>query len=62
MTIMHSSLIVLQDCDLLNLAERPEKLVITSIGVPPIAIRPSVFMDGGTQRSAGQKFNHIFVV
>lgn len=38
-----------EDCDLLNLAERPEKLVLTNIGVPPIAIRPSVFMDGGTQ-------------
>ncbi|KAJ9698281.1 hypothetical protein PVL29_007388 [Vitis rotundifolia] len=38
-----------EDCDLLNLAEGPEKLVLTNIGVPPIAIRPSVFMDGGTQ-------------
>lgn len=52
---------MLQDCDLLNLAERPEKLVLTNIGVPPIAIRPSVFMDGGTQRSAQHKFNNIFV-
>ncbi|XP_055835771.1 DNA-directed RNA polymerase III subunit 1-like [Solanum dulcamara] len=38
-----------EDCELLYLSDRPEKLLITSIPVPPIAIRPSVFVDGGTQ-------------
>ncbi|KAI3896617.1 hypothetical protein MKX03_029339 [Papaver bracteatum] len=36
-----------QDCDLLYLSDRPEKLIITDILVPPIAIRPSAFVDGG---------------
>ncbi|OIT30543.1 dna-directed rna polymerase iii subunit 1, partial [Nicotiana attenuata] len=40
-----------EDCELLYLSDRPEKLLVTSIPVPPIAIRPSVFVDGGTQRS-----------
>ncbi|KAL2318688.1 hypothetical protein Fmac_032564 [Flemingia macrophylla] len=34
-----------QDCELLYVAERPEKLIIKNIVVPPIAIRPSVVMD-----------------
>ncbi|KAH9700980.1 DNA-directed RNA polymerase III subunit 1 [Citrus sinensis] len=34
------------DCEVLYLSERPEKLIITNIAVPPIAIRPSVIMDG----------------
>ncbi|TKY57741.1 DNA-directed RNA polymerase III subunit RPC1 [Spatholobus suberectus] len=34
-----------EDCELLHVAERPEKLIITNIVVPPIAIRPSVVMD-----------------
>ncbi|WVZ04486.1 hypothetical protein V8G54_025292 [Vigna mungo] len=34
-----------EDCELLYVAERPEKLIITNIIVPPIAIRPSVVMD-----------------
>ncbi|KAK9279694.1 hypothetical protein L1049_013374 [Liquidambar formosana] len=38
-----------EDCELLYLSDRPEKLIITNITVPPIAIRPSVFVDGGTQ-------------
>ncbi|XP_010265589.1 PREDICTED: DNA-directed RNA polymerase III subunit 1 [Nelumbo nucifera] len=37
-----------EDCELLYLYDRPEKLIITDIAVPPIAIRPSVFMDAGT--------------
>ncbi|KAI3875305.1 hypothetical protein MKX03_000732 [Papaver bracteatum] len=36
-----------QDCELLYLGDRPEKLIITDILVPPIAIRPSVLVDGG---------------
>ncbi|RZC60092.1 hypothetical protein C5167_021852 [Papaver somniferum] len=36
-----------QDCELLYLSDRPEKLIITDILVPPIAIRPSSFVDGG---------------
>ncbi|TXG73952.1 hypothetical protein EZV62_002531 [Acer yangbiense] len=35
-----------EDCEMLYLSERPEKLIITNIAVPPIAIRPSVIMDG----------------
>ncbi|XP_020550632.1 DNA-directed RNA polymerase III subunit 1 isoform X2 [Sesamum indicum] len=38
-----------EDCELLYLNDRPEKLMVTNILVPPIAIRPSVFVDGGTQ-------------
>lgn len=45
-----SSVIFLQDCELLYLNDRPEKLMVTSILVPPTAIRPSVFVDGGDQR------------
>lgn len=36
-----------EDAELLYLPDRPEKLIITNILVPPIAIRPSVFVDGG---------------
>ncbi|XP_016187356.1 DNA-directed RNA polymerase III subunit 1 [Arachis ipaensis] len=35
-----------EDCELLYLAERPEKLIVTNIAVPPLAMRPSVIMDG----------------
>ncbi|GAB4824483.1 DNA-directed RNA polymerase III subunit 1, variant 2 [Ancistrocladus abbreviatus] len=38
-----------EDCELLYLADRPEKLLITSIPVPPITLRPSVFVEGGMQ-------------
>ncbi|KAL5785731.1 hypothetical protein ACOSQ2_008123 [Xanthoceras sorbifolium] len=34
-----------EDCEILNLSERPEKLIIMSIAVPPIPIRPSVIMN-----------------
>nr|XP_034916946.1 DNA-directed RNA polymerase III subunit 1 isoform X2 [Populus alba] len=34
------------DCELLYLQGRPEKLIITTIAVPPISIRPSVFTEG----------------
>ncbi|XP_043723195.1 DNA-directed RNA polymerase III subunit 1 isoform X1 [Telopea speciosissima] len=36
-----------EDCELLYLSDRPEKLIVEDIAVPPIAIRPSVFMDAG---------------
>ncbi|VFQ87992.1 unnamed protein product [Cuscuta campestris] len=36
-----------EDCELLYLSDRPEKLLITSILVPPLSIRPSVFLDAG---------------
>ncbi|KAM0880607.1 hypothetical protein ACQ4PT_033448 [Festuca glaucescens] len=32
-----------EDSELLNLGDRPEKLIITEIAVPPVPIRPSVF-------------------
>ncbi|KAG8633988.1 DNA-directed RNA polymerase III subunit 1 isoform X3 [Manihot esculenta] len=35
-----------EDCEVLGLADRPEKLIITNVAVPPIPIRPSVIMDG----------------
>jgi DNA-directed RNA polymerase III subunit RPC1 len=36
-----------EDCELLDLAGRPENLLLTHIPVPPVCIRPSVEMDGG---------------
>uniref|UniRef100_A0A453GGS2 DNA-directed RNA polymerase n=1 Tax=Aegilops tauschii subsp. strangulata TaxID=200361 RepID=A0A453GGS2_AEGTS len=39
-----------EDCELLNLGDRPEKLIITEIAVPPVPIRPSVFVGGGGGR------------
>ncbi|KAI3749969.1 hypothetical protein L2E82_20592 [Cichorium intybus] len=36
-----------EDCDLLYLGDRPEKLIISVIPVPPLPIRPSVKVDGG---------------
>lgn len=38
-----------EDCELLYLGDRPEKLIFSSISVPPVAIRPSVFQDGRAQ-------------
>ncbi|KAL7603393.1 hypothetical protein Lser_V15G19967 [Lactuca serriola] len=40
-----------EDCELLYLADRPEKLLISNILVPPICIRPSVPVAGGAMRS-----------
>ncbi|XP_012064930.1 DNA-directed RNA polymerase III subunit 1 [Jatropha curcas] len=37
-----------EDCEVLGLRDRPEKLIITNIAVPPLSIRPSVVM-GETQ-------------
>ncbi|CAM6102061.1 unnamed protein product [Calypogeia fissa] len=34
-----------EDCEVLYLSDRPEKLIITHLAVPPVAIRPSVEMD-----------------
>ncbi|XP_068669233.1 DNA-directed RNA polymerase III subunit 1 [Aristolochia californica] len=36
-----------EDCELLNLCDRPEKLIITDIAVPPVVIRPSVPSNAG---------------
>ncbi|GIL99158.1 hypothetical protein Vretimale_4372 [Volvox reticuliferus] len=36
------------DLDLLDIQGRPEDLVITHVAVPPVAIRPSVEMDGAS--------------
>uniref|UniRef100_N1QQI8 DNA-directed RNA polymerase subunit n=1 Tax=Aegilops tauschii TaxID=37682 RepID=N1QQI8_AEGTA len=48
-----------KDCELLNLGDRPEKLIITEIAVPPVPIRPSVFVGGGggRMRIAGNTFS-----
>ncbi|CAL5026703.1 unnamed protein product [Urochloa decumbens] len=39
-----------EDCELLNLGDRPEKLIVTEIAVPPVPIRPSVVV-GNTRKS-----------
>lgn len=36
-----------EDCELLDLAGRPENLIVTVVPVPPVCIRPSVEIDGG---------------
>lgn len=36
------------DCDMLDLKGRPEHLIVTHVAVPPVAIRPSVEMDGAS--------------
>ncbi|XP_020179213.1 DNA-directed RNA polymerase III subunit 1 [Aegilops tauschii subsp. strangulata] len=43
-----------EDCELLNLGDRPEKLIITEIAVPPVPIRPSVFVGGGGGRMSNE--------
>jgi len=35
-----------KDCELLDIANRPENLLLTHLAVPPCCIRPSVEMDG----------------
>jgi hypothetical protein len=37
-----------EDCGVLDIVGRPEHLVVTTIAVPPLAIRPSVEMDGAS--------------
>ncbi|GLC35764.1 hypothetical protein PLESTM_000363300 [Pleodorina starrii] len=37
-----------EDLDLLDIRGRPEDLVVTHVAVPPVAIRPSVEMDGAS--------------
>ena len=41
------SAITAEDCILLDIADRPEFLLMTHIPVPPVCIRPSVDMDSG---------------
>ena len=36
-----------EDCELLDLAGRPENLIMTHLPVPPVCIRPSVELDAG---------------
>ncbi len=36
-----------RDAELLDMAGRPEDLVVTAVPVPPVVIRPSVEMDSG---------------
>ncbi|KAF5203278.1 DNA-directed RNA polymerase subunit beta' [Thalictrum thalictroides] len=36
-----------EDCELLYLSDRPEKLILEDIPVPPMAVRPSVLVNGG---------------
>eukprot|EP00197_Chlamydomonas_leiostraca_P012021 CAMPEP_0202861128 /NCGR_PEP_ID=MMETSP1391-20130828/2625_1 /ASSEMBLY_ACC=CAM_ASM_000867 /TAXON_ID=1034604 /ORGANISM="Chlamydomonas leiostraca, Strain SAG 11-49" /LENGTH=1424 /DNA_ID=CAMNT_0049540457 /DNA_START=102 /DNA_END=4376 /DNA_ORIENTATION=+ len=37
-----------EDCGVLDIAGRPEHLVVSHLAVPPVAIRPSVDMDGAS--------------
>lgn len=37
-----------EDCDVLDIVGRPEHLIVTHMAVPPVAIRPSVEMDGAS--------------
>lgn len=37
-----------EDLDVLDIAGRPEDLIMSVIPVPPVAIRPSVEMDGAS--------------
>ena len=41
------SAVTSEDCILLDIADRPEYLLMTHIPVPPVCIRPSVDMDSG---------------
>ena len=41
------SAITAEDCILLDIADRPEFLIMTHVPVPPVCIRPSVEMDSG---------------
>ncbi|WVZ86219.1 hypothetical protein U9M48_033038 [Paspalum notatum var. saurae] len=41
-----------EDCELLNLGDRPEKLIVTEIAVPPVPIRPSVVV--GNSRTSNE--------
>ncbi|XP_074571423.1 DNA-directed RNA polymerase III subunit 1-like [Curcuma longa] len=36
-----------EDCELLNMSDRPEKFIVTNIAIPPVSIRPSVLVDAG---------------
>lgn len=37
-----------EDLDVLDITGRPEDLIVTHVAVPPVAIRPSVEMDGAS--------------
>jgi hypothetical protein len=52
LTKVYSFFIFLQDCELLNLGDRPEKLIVTEIAVPPVPIRPSVVVGNSRTRFA----------
>ncbi|XP_042396150.1 DNA-directed RNA polymerase III subunit 1-like isoform X1 [Zingiber officinale] len=36
-----------EDCELLNMSDRPEKFIVTNIAIPTVSIRPSAFVDAG---------------
>ncbi|KAJ4971175.1 hypothetical protein NE237_004274 [Protea cynaroides] len=51
-----------EDCELLYLSDRPEKLIVVDIAVPPIAIRPSVFMDAGATSNEDDITMRLFCI
>ncbi|GLJ45066.1 hypothetical protein SUGI_0948710 [Cryptomeria japonica] len=49
-----------EDCEVLYLFDRPEKLIVTHMAVPPVGIRPSVVTDGGSNEDdITMKLSHI---
>ncbi|CAA7389528.1 unnamed protein product [Spirodela intermedia] len=48
-----------EDCEVLYLKDRPEKLIVTDIAVPPVAVRPSVFMDLNNEDSITNMLRNI---
>lgn len=49
-----------EDCEVLYLYDRPEKIIVTHLAVPPVAIRPSVVTDGGSNEDdITMKLQHI---
>ncbi|CAI6012059.1 unnamed protein product [Closterium sp. NIES-65] len=54
-----------EDCELLDLYYRPERLIVTHLSVPPVAIRPSVVMEsaaGSNEDDATMKLAVIIEV
>ncbi|CAK9872595.1 unnamed protein product [Sphagnum jensenii] len=53
---------VAEDCEVLDLAERPEKLIVTHLVVPPVAVRPSVEMDSAAGSNEDDLTMHLTVI
>ena len=54
-----------EDCDILQLAERPEHLILSNLPVPPVSIRPTVYMEpvsGSNEDDITMKLSQIIEV